>query len=69
VTIVNDELMIRSVAQEMLEHLGYEVEGARDGREAIELYKKSMEANKPFAAVVMDLAIPGGMGGKETIKE
>lgn len=69
VMIVDDEEMIRSVAQEMLEHLGYEVEGARDGSEAIKLYRKSMEANKPFAAVVMDLTIPGGMGGKETINE
>ncbi|MBI4962996.1 MAG: response regulator [Desulfomonile tiedjei] len=69
VLIVDDEDMVRTVAQEMLQHIGYEVEGARDGREAIILYRKSIEDSKPFSAVVMDLTIPGGMGGKETIKE
>jgi two-component system cell cycle sensor histidine kinase/response regulator CckA len=69
VLIVDDENMVRSVAQEMLQHMGYEVEGARDGKEAIQLYKDSLKSSNPFSAVVMDLTIPGGMGGRETIKE
>jgi len=49
--------------------LGYEVDFAKDGKEAIELYKKAKESSKPFDVVIMDLTIPGGMGGKETVKK
>jgi len=49
--------------------LGYEVDFAKDGKEAIELYKKAKESGKSFDVVIMDLTIPGGMGGKETVKK
>ncbi len=49
--------------------LNYEVEVAEGGKEAIHLYKGARKAGKPFDAVIMDLTIPGGMGGKETIKK
>jgi two-component system, cell cycle sensor histidine kinase and response regulator CckA len=48
--------------------LGYESEFANDGDEAIEMYKRAMKSEKPYNAVIMDLTIPGGMGGKEAIK-
>ena len=66
--IMDDEEMIREAAGEMLNYLGFETETAADGKEAIRLYQKAMEEKRPFAAVIMDLTIPGGMGGKETIE-
>lgn len=68
VLLMDDEEIVRKVAGKMLEHLGYEVEFAKDGAEAIELYKKAKESGEPFDAVIMDLTIPGGMGGKEAIQ-
>ncbi len=69
ILLMDDEELILEVVGEMLSHLGYEAEFARDGHEAIELYKKAKDAGHPFAAVIMDLTIPGGMGGKEAVKK
>ena len=66
---MDDEEFVREIATHLLEYLGYEVTTANDGREALALYQKAMANNKPFAAVIMDLTIPGGMGGKAAIKE
>ncbi|GAI87157.1 unnamed protein product, partial [marine sediment metagenome] len=49
--------------------LGYEVDFAKDGAEAIDLYEKAKQAAKPFDAIIMDLTVPGGMGGKEAIQK
>ena len=53
----------------MIEMLGYEADLAKDGTEAIELFKKAWKSEKPYDAVILDLTIPGGMGGKEAIKK
>ena len=53
----------------MLERLGYEVEVAVDGAEALAMYQKAQGAGEPFDVVILDLTIPGGMGGKETIEK
>ena len=45
------------------------MESASDGAEAITLYKKAMKSGKPFDAVILDLTIPGGMGGKEALEK
>ena len=50
----------------MLEDLGYHVQTCVDGNEAIAMYKSAENNGKPYSAVIMDLTIPGGMGGKET---
>jgi PAS domain S-box-containing protein len=68
VLVMDDEEFIRGVARDMLGHLGYSATCARDGAEAVELYKKSMAAGKPFDAVIMDLTVPGGMGGKDAVR-
>jgi len=68
VLVMDDEDMVREVAGEMLTQLGYEVELAKDGAEAIKLYKQAIEAKEPYDAVILDLTVPGGMGGKEAIK-
>ncbi len=67
VLVMDDEDVVRVVVREMLEIIGYEVELAREGAEAVEIFKKAKEESKPFDVVIVDLTIPGGMGGKETI--
>ena len=69
ILLMDDEEFVREIATELLQHLGYTVVTANEGREALALYKKSLESGEPYTAVIMDLTIPGGMGGKETIKE
>ena len=53
----------------MLEKMGFSVETAPGGKEAIEIYKQSLDAGQRFDVVIMDLTIPGGIGGKEAIKD
>jgi CheY-like chemotaxis protein len=67
ILFMDDEEMIRHVAGEILGVLGYDVEFAREGAEAIERYRTAREEGRPFDAVVMDLTISGGMGGKDAI--
>ena len=69
VLVMDDEKLIRILASEMLSQLGYNVEVSKDGAEAIELYKKASESGSPFDAVLLDLTIKFGMGGKETIEK
>lgn len=69
VLIMDDKVEVREAAQEMLTHIGYEVESARDGKELLRIYKKAIEEGKPFDSVIMDLTVPGGMGGKEAIEK
>lgn len=68
VLVMDDESILRDFIEELLRILGYEVEGTADGTEAIRAYQQARETGKPFDCVLMDLTIPGGMGGKETIK-
>ncbi|MFU0823532.1 PAS domain-containing hybrid sensor histidine kinase/response regulator [Clostridium sp.] len=68
ILVMDDEIDIRKMLSAMLKHMGYKVVSCKDGLEAIELYKKAMSLGDAFDAVIMDLTIPGGMGGEETIK-
>ena len=49
--------------------MGYEYELAKNGSEAVELYKRALDGGRPFDAAIMDLTIPGGLGGKEALKK
>jgi CheY-like chemotaxis protein len=69
ILVMDDEELIRNVAREILQELGYEVFFAKDGKEALEVYLKAEREQKPFDAVIMDLTIPGGMGGKEAVRD
>jgi len=69
VLLMDDEDIVRDVAGKMLEKLGCRVELARDGAEVITLYKKAMETGDTFDAVILDLTVPGGMGGEETAQK
>ena len=67
--VMDDEEIVRDVTGEMLNILGYEVELTIDGSEAIELYSRARECGQSFEAVILDLTVPGGMGGKKAIKK
>jgi two-component system, cell cycle sensor histidine kinase and response regulator CckA len=69
VLIMDDESIIRKVAGDILNELGYEAAFASDGKDAIEVYLRAEKEKKPFDVVIMDLTIPGGMGGKEAVKK
>jgi CheY-like chemotaxis protein len=65
---MDDDEAVNATARKMLEHLGYSVEVALDGGQAVDLYERSLEIGKPFDVVILDLTIPGGMGGKKTLE-
>jgi two-component system cell cycle sensor histidine kinase/response regulator CckA len=67
ILVMDDEDMVREVLGRMLARLGYEAEFARDGGEALEMFVQAHGSGQAFAAVILDLTVPGGMGGKETM--
>jgi two-component system, cell cycle sensor histidine kinase and response regulator CckA len=67
VMIMDDEKHIREVARRMLSSMGYAVVCAGTGQEAVEAYRAALAESAPFDAVILDLTVPGGMGGKETL--
>ncbi len=69
ILVMDDEEIIRDMTTEMLEYLGYQVTTCENGTEAIAQYKAARESGTPFSAVIMDLTIPGGMGGKEAAQQ
>jgi signal transduction histidine kinase/CheY-like chemotaxis protein len=69
VLVMDDEDMIRELAGEFIRELGYDVALAKDGTEALEIYKSALEEGRRFDAIILDLTVPGGMGGIETISE
>ena len=68
ILLMDDEQIILDVTQEVLKFLKYDVVFARDGLAAIDLYKKEKTSGAPFDIVILDLSVPTGMGGKETIE-
>ena len=69
ILVMDDDEAIRNVTEKILMELGYEVRCAADGAETITLYQEAARMGRPFDAVIMDLTIPGGMGGKEAIRQ
>jgi PAS domain S-box-containing protein len=67
VLLMDDEDFVRDVTKDMLMQLGYEVQLAKDGDEAIETYTRALKEGMLFDAVILDLTIPGGTGGDEAI--
>jgi PAS domain S-box-containing protein len=68
VLIMDDDINIGNMLNLLLNNLGYGVEVVTDGTAAIKLYKKNMQERQPFDAVILDLTVAGGMGGKETME-
>ena len=69
ILIMDDEVDIRDILGKMLQHLGYEVAYANAGDDAILQYQTALDARTPFSLAIVDLTIPGGMGGKETVRQ
>jgi len=68
VLLMDDDKVIRDLSATMLRLLGYDVSLAGDGKEAVNLYSQAKRSGAPFDAVIMDLTVPGGMGGKEAME-
>ncbi len=68
VLIVDDEEAIRALVEFTLSRLGYEVSEAETAMDGVNLYRERMEAGERFDVVILDLTLPGGMGGKEALK-
>jgi two-component system cell cycle sensor histidine kinase/response regulator CckA len=68
VLVMDDDAMVRELLASMLRELGYTAAAARDGGEAVAAWLAAREAGTPFDVVVMDLTIPGGMGGLEALQ-
>ncbi|MGD0844435.1 MAG: ATP-binding protein [Geobacteraceae bacterium] len=69
ILVMDDEEFIRNTAGEMLATVGYTVGYADDGAQAIDLYLRARESGEPYDLIIMDLTIPGGMGGVEAIQK
>jgi len=69
VLVMDDEASLRKIVGRMLAKLGYESEFAEDGAEGIEMYKAAKKSEKAYDAVILDLTVPSGMGGKEAISK
>ena len=69
ILFMDDEESIRNLVKEMLEILGYKARVARDGLEAVEMYKEAIDRGETFDAVILDLTVPGSMGGREAAEK
>ena len=67
--VMDDEILIRDVAARFLKIMGFEAALAEDGSTALDMYRKAKESGQAFDVVIMDLTIPGGMGGKEAVQK
>ncbi len=69
ILVMDDEKVIRDVVSRMLDRLGYEVVVTREGQETLNVYREALAKGEVFDLVILDMTIPGGMGGKETIRK
>jgi len=69
ILVMDDEEMVRNVSARMLKICGYAPELAVNGKDALNKYLSAMESGEPFEAVIVDLTVPGGMGGKKLTEE
>jgi two-component system, cell cycle sensor histidine kinase and response regulator CckA len=68
VLVLEDDSTVRNVMARMLSVLGYEPVFAPEGQKALDLFAGAQRSREPFDLVILDLTIPGGMGGLETLK-
>ena len=68
ILFMDDDEHIRTLTKGMLESLEYKCDLAKDGEEAVQLYKRYLNIGRPYDIVIMDLTIIGGMGGEQTFK-
>ena len=66
---MDDEEQVQDIMRAMLSELGHDVLIAADGNAAVRTYSEQLRDNTPIDLVIMDLTVPGGMGGKDAAKE
>ncbi len=69
ILVMDDEGAIRRMTQRILEPAGFQVAVASEGAEAVRLYQEARDCGAPFTAAILDITIPGGMGGRETLQQ
>lgn len=69
ILVMDDDEQIRLIADRVLTYLGYQVSLAKEGNEALSLYREAAESHAPFRVVILDITVPGGMGGIECLRE
>ncbi len=68
ILFMDDDEVIRQVIGDMLAYYGYRITIAKDGDETIDLYRQAISAGERYDVIIMDLTVPGGMGGLETME-
>ena len=69
ILVMDDDYSVRSLISAMLRSVGYDVVATKNGTETLEIFTTALSRNKRFSALILDLTIPGGMGGKEVAAE
>jgi two-component system cell cycle sensor histidine kinase/response regulator CckA len=69
ILVMDDQEMVRNIASEMITAVGHEAALANNGESAVEQYAAARSAGRPFDIVILDLTVPGGMGGKEALEK
>lgn len=68
VLLMDDEETIRRLAERLLARMGCEVKTVADGDACLARYREALEAGRRFHIVILDLTVPGGMGGRECME-
>ena len=68
ILVMDDEAEVRETTGNVLKRLGYNVVFATDGGEAVERYRQAREEGRLFDLIILDLTVPGGLGGKEALR-
>jgi PAS domain S-box-containing protein len=69
IIVMDDEEVMRDSIRKMLEKLGYSVECKNNGKEVVEFFLNVTKNKHDISGLILDLTVPGGMGGKEAIAE
>ncbi|HEX2910603.1 MAG TPA: ATP-binding protein, partial [Chloroflexia bacterium] len=67
ILVMDDEASLRQLVARLLDKMGYQGEVVQNGQEAVEQYQMALQRGEPFDLVLLDMTIPGGMGGKQTL--
>ena len=69
ILVMDDEEAMLKMARRMIGGMGYDTIFSTHGAQAVEIYRESFQSSEPFDLVILDLTVPGGMGGAKTIPE
>ena len=69
ILVMDDDELVRDITQKILKEMGHEVLSVKDGMEAVQIYQESIDNESPIDLTIMDLTIPGGMGGQEAVQQ